>query len=74
MSGNNNRQLGEASWLHVIISAGLGTGFYSKSSRHCRSILGFVDLDRTLLYSVSNMAIHWSDISCEWFVYYRDLD
>ena len=26
MSNNNNKQLGEAPWLHVIISTGLGTG------------------------------------------------
>ena len=24
MSNNNNKQLGEAPWLHVIISTGLG--------------------------------------------------
>ncbi len=27
MSNNNNHKLGEAPWLHVIISTGLGTGF-----------------------------------------------
>lgn len=27
MSNNNNHQLGEAPWLHVILSTGLGTGF-----------------------------------------------
>lgn len=27
MSNNNNKQLGEAPWLHVILSTGLGTGF-----------------------------------------------
>ncbi len=27
MSGNNNRQLGQAPWLHVVISTGLGMGF-----------------------------------------------
>lgn len=27
MSNNNNHPLGEAPWLHVIISTGLGTGF-----------------------------------------------
>lgn len=63
MSENNNRQLGEAPWLHVIISTGLGT-VYSKGSRHRRSILGFVDLDWTLLHPVSNMAIRCSHISC----------
>lgn len=31
MSYNNNRQLGEAPWLHVIISTGLGTGFVPKA-------------------------------------------
>lgn len=31
MSNNNNRQLGEAPWLHVIISTGLGTGFVPKA-------------------------------------------
>ena len=31
MSENNNRQLGEAPWLHVIISTGLGTGFVPKA-------------------------------------------
>ena len=31
MSDNNNRQLGEAPWLHVIISTGLGTGFVPKA-------------------------------------------
>lgn len=31
MSHNNNRQLGEAPWLHVIISTGLGTGFVPKA-------------------------------------------
>ncbi len=29
MSNNNNHQLGEAPWFHVIISTGLGTGFVS---------------------------------------------
>lgn len=28
MSNNNNHPLGEAPWLHVIISTGLGTGFW----------------------------------------------
>lgn len=28
MSNNNKRTLGEAPWLHVIISTGLGTGFF----------------------------------------------
>lgn len=27
MSNNNNHQLGEAPWFHVVISTGLGTGF-----------------------------------------------
>ncbi len=27
MSDNNNRQLGQAPWFHVILSTGLGTGF-----------------------------------------------
>lgn len=27
MSNNNNHQLGEAPWFHVVISSGLGTGF-----------------------------------------------
>lgn len=27
MSNNNNRQLGEAPWFHVILSTGFGTGF-----------------------------------------------
>lgn len=27
MSNNNNRKLGEAPWLHVIISTGFGSGF-----------------------------------------------
>lgn len=27
MSNNNNHKIGEAPWLHVIISTGLGTGF-----------------------------------------------
>lgn len=27
MSNNNNHKLGEAPWLHVVISTGLGTGF-----------------------------------------------
>jgi len=31
MSDNNNKQLGEAPWLHVIISTGLGTGFVPKA-------------------------------------------
>lgn len=31
MSGNNNRQLGEAPWLHLIISTGLGTGLIPKA-------------------------------------------
>ena len=31
MSDNNNRQLGEAPWLHVITSTGLGTGFVPKA-------------------------------------------
>lgn len=31
MSNNNNKQLGEAPWLHVIISTGLGTGFTPKA-------------------------------------------
>lgn len=28
MSNNNNHPLGEAPWLHVIISTGFGTGFF----------------------------------------------
>lgn len=28
MSNNNNHQLGEAPWLHVMISTGLGVGFW----------------------------------------------
>jgi phosphatidylglycerophosphatase A len=28
MSNNNNKTLGEASWLHVIISTGFGSGFF----------------------------------------------
>ena len=28
MSNNNNHQLGEAPWLHVVISTGLGVGFW----------------------------------------------
>ena len=31
MSNNNNKQLGEAPWLHVFISTGLGTGFVPKA-------------------------------------------
>ena len=31
MSNNNNKQLGEAPWLHVMISTGLGTGFVPKA-------------------------------------------
>lgn len=31
MSNNNNKQLGEAPWLYVIISTGLGTGFVPKA-------------------------------------------
>lgn len=31
MSNNNNKQLGEAPWFHVIISTGLGTGFVPKA-------------------------------------------
>lgn len=31
MSNNNNKRLGEAPWLHVIISTGLGTGFVPKA-------------------------------------------
>lgn len=31
MSNNNNKQLGEAPWLHVVISTGLGTGFIPKA-------------------------------------------
>ena len=31
MSNNNNHKLGEAPWLHVIISTGLGTGFVPKA-------------------------------------------
>lgn len=31
MSNNNNKQLGEAPWLHVIISTGLGIGFVPKA-------------------------------------------
>ena len=31
MSNNNNKQLGEAPWLHVIISTGLGAGFVPKA-------------------------------------------
>ncbi|MCD8306155.1 MAG: phosphatidylglycerophosphatase A [Prevotella sp.] len=27
MSNNNNRQLGEAPWLHVVLSTGFGAGF-----------------------------------------------
>lgn len=27
MSNNNNHQLGEAPWLHVVISTGFGVGF-----------------------------------------------
>ena len=28
MSSNNNHQLGEAPWFHVIVSTGFGTGFF----------------------------------------------
>lgn len=28
MSNNNNHTLGKAPWLHVIISTGLGSGFF----------------------------------------------
>ena len=28
MSDNNNKQLGKAPWMHVIISTGLGSGFF----------------------------------------------
>ncbi len=28
MSNNNNRQLGEAPWLHVVLSTGFGAGFF----------------------------------------------
>lgn len=28
MSSNNNRQLGQAPWFHVIISTGFGSGFF----------------------------------------------
>lgn len=31
MSNNNNRQLGEAPWFHVIIATGFGTGFIPKA-------------------------------------------
>lgn len=31
MSNNNNRQLGDAPWLHVIISTGFGSGFVPKA-------------------------------------------
>ncbi|MCD8282274.1 MAG: phosphatidylglycerophosphatase A, partial [Prevotella sp.] len=27
MSDNNNRQLGNAPWLHVLLSTGFGAGF-----------------------------------------------
>lgn len=30
MSNNNNHQLGEAPWLHVVISTGFGVGFWPR--------------------------------------------
>ncbi|WP_278774576.1 phosphatidylglycerophosphatase A family protein [Leyella stercorea] len=41
MSNNNNHQLGEAPWLHVVISTGFGVGFWPWGSG---TLGGFVAL------------------------------
>ncbi|EOA58469.1 phosphatidylglycerophosphatase A [Bacteroides sp. HPS0048] len=42
MSNNNNRQLGEAPWLHVIISTGFGSGFFPKAPGTAGAFVGLV--------------------------------
>ena len=42
MSNNNNKQLGEAPWLHVIISTGLGMGFVPKAPGTAGALLALL--------------------------------
>lgn len=42
MSNNNNHKLGEAPWLHVVISTGLGTGFVPIAPGTAGAILALV--------------------------------
>ena len=60
MSNNNNKQLGEAPWLHVIISTGLGAGF--------------AHLDRSLLCSFSYRVAGGYIFIDRWFFVYWRLD
>ncbi len=42
MSNNNTRTLGEAPWLHVIISTGFGTGFFPYGPGTVGAIVGLI--------------------------------
>jgi phosphatidylglycerophosphatase A len=42
MSNNNNKQLGEAPWFHVIISTGFGAGFFPGAPGTFAGFIGLV--------------------------------
>ena len=52
MSNNNNRQLGEAPWLHVIISTGLGTGFVPMAPGTAGALFCFISNGLVCRYGV----------------------
>lgn len=62
MSNNNNKQLGEAPWLHVIISTGLGTGFIPKAPGTAGAFLALL-IWIALYYILSPMWLFIASVS-----------
>lgn len=62
MSKNNNRQLGEAPWLHVIISTGLGIGFIPKAPGTAGAFLALL-IWIALYYILSPMWLFIASVS-----------
>lgn len=56
MSNNNNRQLGEAPWFHVILSTGFGTGFVPVAPGTVGALLALL-IWLGLYYALSPLAL-----------------
>lgn len=58
MSDNNNHPLGEAPWFHVILSTGLGTGFFPGAPGTVGAFLGLL-IWYGLSFLVSVSTLFW---------------
>lgn len=64
MSNNNNHQLGEAPWLHVIISTGLGVGFWPWGPGTLGGFVCATHLDSPLFRPFAYVACHSHGSAC----------